>query len=122
VKRRQAIDFPAIAAKGTPLAAGRIASDPGYASALVWIAFMADARNAGGPPSVGRAMMEEKRTVYTDASEVDAVEGAVEMDGPDNVNIAMTPEAAEETSERLTDQAVKARGQRRLGRMIHRAR
>jgi hypothetical protein len=34
----------------------------------------------------------------------------------------MTPEAAEETSERLTEQAVKARGQRRLGRLTHRAR
>jgi len=67
------------------------------------------------------AMMEDKRTVYPDASEVDAVDGAVEMNGPDNVDIAMTPEAAEETSDRLTDQAVKARGQRRLRKMAHRA-
>jgi len=65
--------------------------------------------------------MEEKRTIYPDPSDVDAVDGAVELDGPDNVNIAMTPEAAEETSERLNDQAVKARGQRRLARMTHRA-
>ena len=66
-------------------------------------------------------MMEDKRTVYPDASEVSAVDGAVELDGPDAVDVAMTPEAAEETSERLTDQAVMARGQRRLGKMIHRA-
>jgi hypothetical protein len=66
-------------------------------------------------------MMEDKRTVYPDASEVSAVDGAVEMEGPDAVDVAMTPEAAEETSERLTDQAVKARGQRRLGQLIHRA-
>jgi hypothetical protein len=66
-------------------------------------------------------MMEDKRTVYPDASEVSAVDGAVELDGPDAVDVAMTPEAAEETSERLTDQAVKARGQRRLGQLIHRA-
>jgi len=66
-------------------------------------------------------MMEDKRTVYPDASEVSAVDGAVELDGPDAVDVAMTPEAAEETSERLTDQAVKARGQRRLGNLIHRA-
>ncbi|HXC75285.1 MAG TPA: hypothetical protein VN640_11495 [Sphingomicrobium sp.] len=66
-------------------------------------------------------MMEDKRTVYPDASEVSAVDGAVELDGPDAVDVAMTPEAAEETSERLTDQAVKARGQRRLGKLIHRA-
>jgi hypothetical protein len=66
-------------------------------------------------------MMEEKRTVYPDPSDVDAVDGAVEVDGPDNVDVAMTPEAAEETSERLNEQAVKARGQRRLSRMAHRA-
>ena len=66
-------------------------------------------------------MMEDKRTVYPDASEVSAVDGAVELDGPDAVDVAMTPEAAEETSERLSDQAVKARGQRRLGQLIHRA-
>jgi hypothetical protein len=45
----------------------------------------------------------------------------VEVDGPDDVSIAMTPEAAEETSERLNDEAVKARGQRRLGNMPHRS-
>jgi hypothetical protein len=66
-------------------------------------------------------MTEEKRTVYPDASEVEAVDGAVELDGPDSVDVAMTPEAAEETSERLNEQAVKARGQRRLSRMTHRA-
>ena len=66
-------------------------------------------------------MMEEKRTVYPDASEVEAVDGAVQVDGPDSVDVAMTPEAAEETSERLNEQAVKARGQRRLSRMTHRA-
>ena len=66
-------------------------------------------------------MMEDKRTVYPDASEVSAVDGAVEMDGPDAVDVAMTPEAAEETSERLNDEAVRARGQRRLGNLIHRA-
>ena len=65
-------------------------------------------------------MSEDKRTVYSDASEVSAVDGAVEMDGPDAVDVALPPEAAEDTSERLTDQAVKARGQRRLGNLLHR--
>jgi hypothetical protein len=65
--------------------------------------------------------MEDKRRIYTDASEVRAADGAVEADGPDDVSIAMTPEAAEETSERLNDEAVKARGQRRLGNMPHRS-
>jgi len=64
--------------------------------------------------------MEDKRIVYPDPSDVSAVDGAVEMDGPDAVDVALTPEAAEETSERLTDQAVKARGQRRLARHPHR--
>ncbi len=60
-----------------------------------------------------------KHTVYDKPSPVEAVDGAVELDGPDAV--AMTPEAAEETSERLADQAVKARGQRRLKNQPHRA-
>ena len=51
---------------------------------------------------------------------VDAKDGAVNVDGPDDVHVTLTPEAAEETSERLTDEAVKARGQRRLGGFTHR--
>jgi hypothetical protein len=43
------------------------------------------------------------------------------MNGPDAVDVDLTPEAAEETAERLIDQAVTARGQRRLSRMVHRA-
>jgi len=43
------------------------------------------------------------------------VDGAVEQ-----VDVAMTPEAAEETSERLAEQAIKARGQRRLRNYPHR--
>ncbi len=65
--------------------------------------------------------MTEKPTVYADPSDVSAVEGAVQLDGPDAVDVAMTPEAAEEASERLVDQAVKARGQRRLSKLTHRA-
>lgn len=66
--------------------------------------------------------MNDKSTVYDKPSDVSAVGGTVELDGPDAVDVAMTPEAAEETSDRLSDQAVKARGQRRLGRMTHRPR
>ena len=62
----------------------------------------------------------DKRTVYSDPSHVTAVEGDVLLDGPDAVDVAMTPEAAEETSERLSDEAVKARGQRRLNQMARR--
>ncbi|NUR44646.1 MAG: hypothetical protein HOP91_00600 [Sphingomonas sp.] len=59
-------------------------------------------------------MTIEKREVYDQPSEVTAVNGAVELDGPDDVDVAMTPEAAEETSDRLAENAVKAAGQRRL--------
>jgi hypothetical protein len=62
----------------------------------------------------------EQRIVYPDPSNVSASDGDVLVQGPDAVDVAMTPEAAEETSDRLSDQAVKARGQRRLGKMTHR--
>ena len=60
-----------------------------------------------------------KSEVYAEPSEVQAVEGNVEVDGPDSVDVAMTPEAAEETSERLLGQAMKARGQRRMKNNVH---
>jgi hypothetical protein len=62
--------------------------------------------------------MNDKAT-YSEASDVSAAGGAVLLDGPDGVDVALTPEAAEETSERLEKQAVRARGQRRLGRFPH---
>ena len=65
-------------------------------------------------------MTSAKHEVYDEASTVSAVDGAVELDGPDAVDVAMTPEAPEETSERLVDQAVKARGQRRMRNYPHR--
>lgn len=63
----------------------------------------------------------EKQTVYDEPSHVSAEEGAVAVEGPDHVDVAMTPEAAEETSDRLNSEAVKARGQRRLSGLTHRA-
>jgi hypothetical protein len=47
------------------------------------------------------------------------VDGAVQLDGPDAVDVAMAPEAAEETSERLEKEAIKARGQRRFSKLSH---
>jgi hypothetical protein len=64
----------------------------------------------------------DKQIVYDEPTEVSAEEGVVELDGPDDVDVAMTPEAAEETSDRLSNEAMKARGQRRLGRLTHRPR
>ena len=50
-------------------------------------------------------------TIYDKATEVDAEDGVVVLKGPDAVDVRMTPDAAEETSERLTTGAMKARGQ-----------
>jgi hypothetical protein len=63
--------------------------------------------------------MSSKDEVFAEPSEVRAVDGQVEVDGPDGVDVALTPEAAEETSERLLGQALKARGQRRLKNNPH---
>jgi hypothetical protein len=49
---------------------------------------------------------------YDEPSDVDAEDGQVIVKGPDAVDVRMTPNAAEETSERLLEAAMKARGQR----------
>ena len=51
------------------------------------------------------------KTIYDEASNVDAEDGVVTVNGPDAVDVRMTPQAAEETSERLNTGAMKARGQ-----------
>ena len=52
------------------------------------------------------------KTIYNEPSDVDAEDGAVVVNGPDAVDVRLTPDAAEETSERLATGAMKARGQR----------
>ena len=52
------------------------------------------------------------RTVYDEPSDVDAEDGIVVLKGPDSVDVRLTPDAAEETSDRLNTGAMKARGQR----------
>jgi len=64
--------------------------------------------------------MPDKDTVYDEPSEVRAVDGRVDVKGPDAVDVTLSPEAAEETSERLLSETFKARGQRRLKRFPHR--
>jgi hypothetical protein len=71
------------------------------------------------PPDGFRGMSKPKSSIFEQPSDVDAVDGAVRLDGPDAVNVALTPEAAEETSERLLAEAVRARGQRRLRHNPH---
>jgi hypothetical protein len=58
--------------------------------------------------------MPDKKALFDEPSEVRAVQGQVEVEGPDEVDIALTPEAASETSDRLLGGAFKARGQKRM--------
>ena len=55
--------------------------------------------------------MGEDKT-YTDPSKVTAKDGDVVVNGPDGVDVKLSPEAAIETSDRLLASATKAQGQR----------
>ena len=54
--------------------------------------------------------------IYDEPSEVTADDGVVSVKGPDAVDVRMTAEAADETSDRLLQGAVKARGQEIMGK------
>lgn len=56
--------------------------------------------------------MTEKQ-LFSEASDVSSKDGEVLVDGPDGVDVALTPEAAEETGDRLVHHAMNAAGQRR---------
>lgn len=51
------------------------------------------------------------KKVQKSPSEVNAVDGAVVVDGPDGIAYSMTPDAATRTSARLLTEAARARGQ-----------
>lgn len=55
--------------------------------------------------------MKTDSKIYDEASEVTAEDGAVVLKGPDAVDVRLTPEAAEETSNRMLEGSMKARGQ-----------
>ena len=63
----------------------------------------------------------ESRRIFEQPSKVTAEEGDVLVKGPDDVDVGLTPEAAEETSNRLLEGSMKARGQRRFKHYPHRA-
>ncbi len=52
--------------------------------------------------------------IYSEPSKVNAQDGHVVVDGPDGVDVSLTPESAEETADRLFQASAKAAGQRRL--------
>ncbi len=64
----------------------------------------------GGGPGVFARMSDEK--VYQEPSDVSVENGVVSVKGPDAVDVKMTPEAADETSDRLLEGALKAHGQK----------
>lgn len=65
---------------------------------------------------------EHEAEVYDEATKVSAKDGEVVLDGPDGVDVKLTPEAAEQTAEELEKGAAEAAGQRRLRRFPHQAR
>ena len=56
------------------------------------------------------------KELFDEPTEIQAVDGKVELDGPDGVDVAMTPEAAEETADRMFRASAEAAGQRRISR------
>ena len=59
--------------------------------------------------------MSADNKIYDEPSEIMAEDGTVQVTGPDAVNVRMTPEAAEETSNRMLEGSMKARGQAYFG-------
>lgn len=60
--------------------------------------------------------------LYDEATDVTAKDGEVILDGPDGVDVKITPEAAQETAENLIEGAAMAAGQRRLKGLPHKPR
>lgn len=60
------------------------------------------------------------KDTYAKPSDVVAEDGRVLVDGPDSVDVALTPDAALETAHRLVDEAARAAGQEREKKIDHR--
>ena len=70
-------------------------------------------------PNTGWSVVMAQKDIYSKASNVSAEDGVVNVDGPDGVDVGLTPEAALETSDRLLDGARVAAGQRRFRHSPH---
>jgi hypothetical protein len=66
-----------------------------------------------GQQYIRSTAMSDEPELYDEPTKVTAKHGEVILDGPDGVDVKLTPEAARETSNRLWDGAAKAKGQRR---------
>jgi hypothetical protein len=55
--------------------------------------------------------MSRKPELFDEPTKVTAIDGEVVLDGPDGVDVKLTPEAAAETSDRLLYAAGKAEAQ-----------
>ena len=62
----------------------------------------------------------DRKPIYDEPSEVMAGKDVVAVKGPDDVDVVMTPEAAEKTSDRLLEGALVARGKRLMEKLPHR--
>ena len=51
------------------------------------------------------------KIIHDDAGKVSVDDGVVHLDGPDDIDVRLTAEAAEEISDRLLNGSLKARGQ-----------
>lgn len=58
-----------------------------------------------------RHLTMPSKTIYDESGKVSAEDGVVHLDGPDAVDVRLTPDAAEEISDRLLNGVLKARGQ-----------
>ena len=63
----------------------------------------------------------ENKKIYEQQSAVTAQDGDVLVKEPDAVDVGLSPDAAEETSDGLLKGAMQARGQRHLKHLPHRA-
>ena len=61
------------------------------------------------------------KKIYHQPSLVTAEDGEVVVLGPDHVDVTLDPDAAEETSNRLLEGSMKARGQRHMKNYPHQA-
>jgi hypothetical protein len=64
--------------------------------------------------------MTKETETYNKATEVTTEEGRVLLDGPDGVDVALTPDAALETGHRLVEGASEAVGKDRFAKMDQR--